>query len=153
MRPGLPHGWETGSNHGSTSAREIGNDRLTEAPIRGPAGGGRPKGRLGRRRRLAAAPGRGTLETDKPPVLDLIRRGGQVVLHMLANLRQTTIQPVIKAAVAKGTLVSTDECGSHARLPAWGYRHKSVCHGRGEYARDEDGDGFCEVHVNTREGF
>ncbi|MFN5980539.1 MAG: DDE transposase, partial [Pseudanabaena sp.] len=23
----------------------------------------------------------------------------------------------------------------------------------GEYARDEDGDGFCEVHVNTMEGF
>ncbi|MDQ4061014.1 MAG: DDE transposase, partial [Pseudomonadota bacterium] len=27
----------------------------------------------------------------------------------------------------------------------WGYQHKTVCHGRGEYARDEDGDGFCEV--------
>ncbi len=25
--------------------------------------------------------------------------------------------------------------------------------GRGEYARDEDGDGFHEVHVNTIEGF
>src|SRR3954453_18464976 len=24
---------------------------------------------------------------------------------------------------------------------------------QGEYARDEDGDGFCEVHVNTIEGF
>jgi transposase-like protein len=22
----------------------------------------------------------------------------------------------------------------------------------GEYARDEDGDGFCEIHVNTMEG-
>jgi len=28
---------------------------------------------------------------------------------------------------------------------------KTVCHGRGECARDEDGDGFCEVHVNTME--
>jgi transposase-like protein len=28
-----------------------------------------------------------------------------------------------------------------------------VCHGAGEYARDDDGDGFCEVHVNTMEGF
>jgi len=35
----------------------------------------------------------------------------------------------------------------------WGYGHKTVCHGRGEYARDEDRDGFCEVHVNTTEGF
>ena len=40
-----------------------------------------------------------------------------------------------------------------ARLPAWGYGHKTVCHARGEYARDEDGGGFCEVHVNTMEGF
>jgi len=38
-------------------------------------------------------------------------------------------------------------------LSAWGYGHKSVNHGRGEFARDEDGDGFCEVHVNTMEGF
>ena len=37
-------------------------------------------------------------------------------------------------------------------LPTWGYRHKTVCHARGEYARDEDGDGFCEIHVNTMEG-
>ncbi len=39
------------------------------------------------------------------------------------------------------------------RLPEWGYAHKTVCHGAGEYARDDDGDGFCEVHVNTMEGF
>ncbi|MGR8935800.1 MAG: transposase, partial [Gammaproteobacteria bacterium] len=38
-------------------------------------------------------------------------------------------------------------------LPQWGYRHQSVCHSAGEYARDEDGDGFHEVHVNTMEGF
>lgn len=28
-----------------------------------------------------------------------------------------------------------------------------MCHSRGEYARDEDGDGFHEVHVNTMEDF
>ena len=27
-----------------------------------------------------------------------------------------------------------------------------MCHAKGEYARDDDGDGFCEVHVNTMEG-
>ena len=68
---------------------------------------------------------------------------------MLANVRQTTIKPVIEAAVAKGALVNTAEYANYARLPAWGYRHKTVCDGRGEYARDEDGGGFCEVHVNT----
>ena len=72
---------------------------------------------------------------------------------MLANVQQATIKPVITAAVAPGTLVHTDEYAIYARLPAWGYGHKTVCHGAGEYARDEDGDGFCEVHVNTIEGF
>ena len=72
---------------------------------------------------------------------------------MLANVQRRTIKPVITAAVTPGTLIPTDEYAIYARLPAWGYEHKTVCHGRGEYARDEDGDGFCEVHVNTMEGF
>ena len=72
---------------------------------------------------------------------------------MLANVQQRTIEPVITGAVAQGTLVHTDEYGIYARLEDWGYQHKTVCHARGEYARDEDGDGFCEVHVNTIEGF
>jgi transposase-like protein len=72
---------------------------------------------------------------------------------MLANVQQRTIEPVITGAMAQGTLIHTDEYGIYARLPTWGYQHKTVCHARGEYARDEDGDGFCEVHVNTMEGF
>ena len=101
---------------------------------------------------MASAPGRGTLEKDKPPVLGLIQRGGEVVLRMLANVQQVTIRPVIEGSVAKGALVHTDECGVYGRLDEWGYGHKTVCHARGEYARDEDGDGLCEVHVNTMEG-
>jgi len=76
-----------------------------------------------------------------------------VILRMRANVKQTTIKPVITAAVTPGTLVHMEKYGIYAPLPAWGYRHKTVCHGRGEYARDEDGDGFCEVHINTIEGF
>jgi len=72
---------------------------------------------------------------------------------MLANVQQKTIKPIITGAIAAGTLIHTDEYGIYARLERWGYDHKTVCHGRGEYARDEDGDGFCEVHVNTIEGF
>jgi transposase len=83
----------------------------------------------------------------------LLQRGGAVVLHMLANVRQATIRPIIEATVAEGTVVNTDEYNVYARLEAWGYGHKTVCHARGEYARNDDGDGFCEVHVNTLEGF
>jgi hypothetical protein len=45
--------------------------------------------------------------------------------------------------------MSIDEYDIYSRLDAWGYDHESVCHSAGEYARDDDGDGFCEVHVNT----
>jgi transposase len=71
---------------------------------------------------------------------------------MLANVQQKTIRPVIEATVARETLVHTDEYDVYARLEEWGYGHKTVCHARGEYARDEDGDGFGEVHANTIEG-
>src|SRR5919205_556982 len=71
---------------------------------------------------------------------------------MLANVQQATIRPVVEANVATGALLPTDEYDVYARLEGWGYRHKTVCHARGEYARDDDGDGFCEVHVNTMEG-
>ena len=54
---------------------------------------------------------------------------------------------------SQGTMIYTDEYDIYARLPVWGYQHKTVCHSRGEYARDEDGAGFHEVHVNTLEGF
>jgi len=67
----------------------------------------------------------------------MIERGGRVVLRMLVNVKQKTIRPLIKQFVAPGTQVYTDEYSIYARLPEWGYRHKTVCHGSGEYARDE----------------
>ncbi|MCX7068066.1 MAG: hypothetical protein NTW85_10300 [Methylococcales bacterium] len=39
------------------------------------------------------------------------------------------------------------------RLAEWGFQHKTVNHSAHEYARDEDGDGFCEVRSNSIEGF
>lgn len=83
----------------------------------------------------------------------MIQRGGAVVIRMLENVQQKTIEPLITGSIAKGTQIFTDEYAIYDRLPQWGYPRKSVCHGKGEYARDEDGDGFCEVHVNTIEGF
>ncbi len=72
---------------------------------------------------------------------------------MLGNVKQATIKPLIKATIAVCSLIYTDEYAIYTPVTKWGYKHKTVCHGRGEYARDEDGDGFCEVHVNTMEGF
>ena len=113
----------------------------------------RAKGRKGRRHRLKGRRGRGTLEKEKPPVFGMIQRGGQVVIQMVENVQQKTIKPLIKATIASATLIYTDEYNIYARLEQWGYAHQTVNHSLGEYARDEDGDGFHEVHVNTIEGF
>jgi transposase len=83
----------------------------------------------------------------------MMQRGGQVVINLLANVPQKTIEPLIKATIVPGTRVYTDEYGMYARLGRWGYGHKRVNHGRGEFVRDDDGDSVCEVHVNTMEGF
>jgi len=83
----------------------------------------------------------------------MIQRTGEVVIRMLANVQQVTIKPLVQRCIAPGTVVYTDEYDIYHRMTEWGYEHRSVCHAAGEFARDEDGDGFCEVHVNTMEGF
>lgn len=109
------------------------------------------KRRTGRRLRLKSAQGRGTPEKEKHPVFGIIELSGDVVLALLPNMQQKTIAPIIKAAAPPGTMINTDEDDIYSRLTEWGFQHHSVNHGRGEYALDEDGDGKCELHVNTME--
>ena len=85
------------------------------------------------------------MEKERPPVFGMIQRGGQVVINILANVNQKTIELFIKETIDPGTRVYTDEYSIYARLCAWGYNLKSVNHGRGEFARDEDGDGFWSL--------
>jgi len=106
-------------------------------------------GREGRRRRLKGKRGRGTLADEKPPILGLLQRTGEVMIRMLPNVQQVTIKPVLTQTIQPGSLLYTDEYDIYTRLEEWGYQHKTVNHSAGEYARDEDGDGFHEVHVNT----
>jgi len=49
----------------------------------------------------------GRLAKDKPPLLGMIQRGGQVVLPMPARVQQRTIQPIIGAALAPRAPSST----------------------------------------------
>lgn len=112
----------------------------------------RKKGRKARRRRLKGKRGRGTKESEKPPVLGMIERKGLVKVFLLDNVKRKTIEPIITQVVQTGTQVYTDEYNIYKWL-AGKYEHKRVNHNIGEYARDEDQDGFCEIHVNTIEGF
>ncbi|MCY7350172.1 MAG: IS1595 family transposase [Cytophagaceae bacterium] len=112
----------------------------------------RKSGRKPRRRRLKGKRGRGTSADEKNPVFGMVERGGSVCLRVLPNVKQKTIRPVIDGCAASGSLINTDEYNIYNKLVDWGYAHKVVNHGQGEYARDEDGDGFHEVHCNTQEG-
>lgn len=96
--------------------------------------------------------GRGTAQEDKVPVLGMIQRGGAVIIRPLENVKRKTIEPIIRRYVSEGSKVFTDEYNIYDWLSE-SYEHKTVNHGKGEYARDEDGDGKHEVHVNTMEGF
>ena len=67
------------------------------------------KGRKGRRRRLKGKGGRGTMDKERPPVFGMMQRGGQVVINLLANVKQKTIEPIIMGTIESGSLVYTDE--------------------------------------------
>jgi transposase len=69
----------------------------------------RALGRPGRRRRLKGKRGRGTLDTEKPPVFGMIQRGGAVVIQMLPNVQPPTIQSIITTTIETGTLIYTDD--------------------------------------------
>ena len=70
---------------------------------------------------------------------------GTVAIQMLANVKQTSIFSPITLTIMAGILVYTDEYDIYNRVSEWGYGHETVCHSRGEYARDEDGEGVLEI--------
>jgi transposase-like protein len=60
------------------------------------------------------------LAKEKPPIFGMLQRGGEVVVRMLENVQQTTIGPLIKQTVARGSTVYTDEYDIYSRLAEWG---------------------------------
>lgn len=58
----------------------------------------------------------------------------------------------MRKATWPGATVNTDEWGGYNGLPAMARSRPTVCHAEREWARDDDGDGVREVHVNTLEG-
>ena len=71
---------------------------------------------------------------------------------MLEDVRRKTIEPIMRRTLSADAVLYTDEYVIYDWASAV-YEHKRVNHSLGEYARDEDGDGRCEVHVNTMECF
>jgi transposase len=106
------------------------------------------------RRRANQTKGHGTWETDRPPIPGVSGRESGGVWFRLgrrstaAELVDATVLPATKP----GAMVYTDEWNGYNPLNRKGRGHATVNHNRGEFARDDDGDGIREVHCNTLEG-
>lgn len=89
---------------------------------------------------------RGRGAAGKTVVFGMIERQGNVMTHVVPNVRRKTLQPLIEANVEPGSTMHTDELLSYRTIDSKGYSHVTVNHGSGEYVRGD-------VHTNTIEGF
>jgi transposase len=77
------------------------------------------------------------------------RESRQVRLRVVKNTQTKTLCPFVERFTSAEATIYTDEYDSYNALD----RHRlTVCHGQKEWARDADGDGIREVHVNSNEG-
>jgi transposase-like protein len=80
------------------------------------------------------------------------RDSGHLRLTVAAHSDGATLRTVVRKASWPMATVNTDEWQGYNGLPGIGRLRATVCHAAGEWARDDDGDGVREVHVNTLEG-
>jgi len=94
--------------------------------------------------------GHGTYDNDRPPIVGTFGRdSGQVRLRMVNHTDKETLHKHVHKFTGDSAQVMTDEWRGfrHILRP-----HATVCHGKKEWARDDDGDGIREVHTNSTEG-
>lgn len=102
------------------------------------------------RRRANKRRGRSTFANDRPPVLGTIGRlSGQVRLRVVKDTQGATLREHVHQFTLPTASVYTDEYDSYNQLDRF---HATVQHSAHEWARDDDGDGDCEVHTNASEG-
>ena len=82
----------------------------------------------------------------KHAVMTLVERGKGSRSFHVSGTASADLLPIIKANVAAGTHVMTDEAGQYAHLNKFFTEHDFTSHGKGEYVRGV-------VHTNTVEGF
>ena len=94
--------------------------------------------------------GHGTYGNDRPPIVGTVgRESGQVRLRMVKRTNGKTLEQQIAQFTQPAAVANTDEWQGYNQIPR---THVTVNHGDHEWARDADGDGSCEVHINTSEG-
>lgn len=107
------------------------------------------------RRRANQRKGHGTWDNDRPPIGGVVgRTSGQVRLRVLHHSSKAELRSLGEAATQPGSVVNTDEWRGQGWVEESGRQRQAVNHSPGvrEWARDDDGDGVREVHINTIEG-
>jgi transposase-like protein len=89
---------------------------------------------------------RGRGADGKKPVVGLVEREGSVRAVVTENVKSSTVMPLIKDNVRKGSMIMTDEFVVYKSVPKAGYSHHTVNHGAKEYVNGTK-------HTNTIEGF
>lgn len=89
---------------------------------------------------------RGRGASGKTVIFGMMQRDGDVMTHVVPDVRRKTLHPIIDENVEAGSTISTDELKSYNGLNHSGYDHKTVNHSIGEYV---NGD----THVNSMEGY
>ncbi len=105
-------------------------------------------GRPPRKRELKLR-GRGTMDKDKPPIIDGCDRKGNIRLAVLEHVNSDavfTFLLTVIAVLSNMLKIFTDDFTAYMFLSKTWIQYKSVNHNAGEYARGE-------VHNNTMEGY
>lgn len=93
---------------------------------------------------------RGRGAAGKVVVFGILKRGGRVYTAVPADLKRSTILPIIRTKVAPDSLVITDGLTLYDTLDAEGFRHERVSHE--ETLVQYDGEGRA-AHINGIENF
>ncbi len=88
---------------------------------------------------------RGRGAEGKTVVLGITQRNGSVKTQVVPDAKRSTIEPVIRKNVMKGSKINTDEWWAYKHLGS-DYEHKTVLHGIKQWVV-----GTC--HTNSIEGY
>lgn len=129
--------WRIGHEIRKHMAETDGNDPLSgHVEIDETNVGGKREG-VDRRRRNAKG---------KTIVFGMVAREGDLITHVVPDIRGKSLLPLIEANVVAGSTISTDELHTYGTLGKRGYKHGKVKHQRKQYV-----DGIH--HTNSIEGF
>jgi transposase len=90
--------------------------------------------------------GRPAEGSHKVPVIGIAERHGKVSVKAVANVKRSTVMPLIAKNVERKTIIYTDEYSVYNTLEDAGFGHVRCNHADGQYV-------VGNAHTNTIEGF